>query len=287
MKITNKLGLPQPIVDAVANDPYTKGSSDISVTGLLQPPRKTALDKKYEGELEEDAAERIWALFGQALHSVLERANKTGVAERRLSMQVEGLPGQTWKVSGAMDRYEDGLVQDYKFVTVWKFKDGGVPEEYEQQLNCYAALLRHHGHVVKRLEIVGILRDWSKLEAERDQSYPQQQIVVREVPMWPEIKALAFMTERVRLHQAARIKLPLCTSEERWQKQTYWAVQKPNAKRAVRLYETEEEAKEHCEIEKGLIIVKRPGESVRCRAYCSAAKFCAQYQKELKDNDRA
>jgi hypothetical protein len=285
MKITNKLGLPQPIVDAVANDPYTRGSADISVTGLLQPPRKTALDLKHEDELEEDAADRIWALFGQALHTVLERASTTGISERRLSINING-----WKVSGAVDRYVNGdlgLIQDYKFVTVWKFKDDGVPEEYEQQLNCYAAILRHHKQVVKRLEIVGILRDWSKMEAERNPTYPQSQIVLREVPMWSDEKALAFMTERVIAHQNARKKLPVCTPEERWQKPTVWAVQKPGAKRAVRLWETEAEAKEHAASDSSLSVIERPGESVRCKAYCSASKFCAQYQAEVKRKEAA
>src|SRR3990167_5596923 len=43
MKLTNKQGLPQPLVEAVRNDSYGRGDADISVTQLLAPPRKVAL----------------------------------------------------------------------------------------------------------------------------------------------------------------------------------------------------------------------------------------------------
>lgn len=277
MKITNRLNLPQPLVDAVANDPYHRGSADISVTSLLAPPRKIALDTAHEAELEEDASDRIWSLLGQSIHTILERADKTGATERRLSIQVEG-----WKVSGAMDRYVDGLIQDYKCVTVWKFKDQTIPEEYEEQLNVYAEILRQNDYPVTKLEIVGILRDWSKLEAWRNPEYPQTQVVVRDVPLWSREMAQEFIRVRVVLHQQSRIRLPFCDQEERWQKPTQWAVQKPDAKRATKLYESEAEAKAHIMSDSKLVMVKRPGESTRCKAYCSALKFCSQGQATLK-----
>src|SRR6185312_4199648 len=182
MKLTNNLSLPKPIVDAVRNDSYDspKDAKSISVTTLLKPARIVALERKHADEIEEDVSDRIFSLCGQVVHGILERADKTGIAERRLSIEVEG-----WKVSGQMDRYLDGLLQDYKFVTAYKFKDAGVPEEYEQQLNVYAEILRQNGHTVTRMQIVGILRDWSKMEARRDPAYPQTQIVIRDVPLWP------------------------------------------------------------------------------------------------------
>lgn len=278
MRITNRLNLPQPLVDAVSNDPYSRGDSDISVTGLLSPPRKTALDAAHEAELEEDASDRIWSLLGQSIHTILERADKTGVAERRLSIQVAG-----WSVSGAVDRYIDGVIQDYKCVTVWKFKDDKVPQEYEEQLNCYAEILRQNGHPVHRLEIVGMLRDWSKLEALRDPNYPQTQVVVKQVQLWSSEIAALFLKERVTLHQQARVRLPLCSEKERWQKPTIWAVQKPEAKRATKLFTTQGDAEFYLTTTSGLVIVKRPGESTRCKAYCSALKFCSQGQAVLKE----
>lgn len=274
MRLTNKLGLPEPIVNAVANDGYTKGDADISVTSLLSPPRKVALEAAHFDELEEDASDRIWSLLGQSIHTILERAATTGIAERRLSITVEG-----WRVSGGMDLYHsNGTLQDYKCVTVWKFKNGEVPMEYEQQLNMYAEILRQNAQPVKQLQIVGILRDWSKMEAQRDQNYPQAQVVVRDVKMWPEAQARAFIRERVLLHKQARIELPECTPEERWQKPDMFAVTKPGAKRAIRVFTSEEDARKLAEFITGAIIQKRPGESTRCTSYCAAAKFCTQFK---------
>lgn len=273
MKITNKLGLPQPLVDAVKNDGYSKGDADISATGLLKPPRIAALEALYVGELSEDASDRIWSLFGQAMHTVLERANTDAIAERRLSVKV-----LEWTISGSMDAYYDhGLLQDYKFVTVYKFKDGGVPKEYEQQLNIYAYILRKHGHAIERLQIVGILRDWSKLEASRDPSYPQSQVVVRDVPLWPAEIAEKFVEARVRVHQEARKELPLCSAEDRWEKPTKWAVMKNGGERAVKLFDTESAAADYATRSAEYFVEKRPGEATRCKAYCSVAQFCTQY----------
>lgn len=274
MKLTNRLNLPQPLVDAVANDSYNRGQAHISVTGLLRPPRVAALEEAHADELEEDASDRIWSLVGQVIHGVLERADQTGVTERRFSIEVEG-----WTVSGQADRFLRGLLQDYKFVTAYKFKNGGVPEEFEQQLNCYAELHRRNGHDVKRLEIVAILRDWSKMEARRDPAYPQQQVIIRQVPLWTQAKAQAFIRSRVILHQQARVRLPECSPDERWAKPDVYAVMKRGRKTAVRLYESREAAESHVGSDGSLFIVFRPGVSVRCENYCSVSSFCSQYAK--------
>lgn len=277
MKLTNRNNLPQPIVDAVKNDAYESGDADITVTQLLAPPRKVALEVEHKDEIEEDASERIWSLLGQSIHTILERAATDGIAERRLSIVVEG-----WKVSGGMDLFaKDGTLQDYKCVTVWKFKGDGVPMEYEQQLNMYAEILRQHGEKVTRLQIVGILRDWSKMEAQRDETYPQSQVVVRDVTMWPAEQAKAFIRERVLMHRGARFHLPKCSPEERWAKPDMYAVMKPGGKRAVKLHTSIVDAGKHAAEITGGTVVKRPGESTRCRSYCAAAKFCSQYQKEI------
>lgn len=164
---TNRAELPQPVVDAVKNDPYSKGETNISVTELLLPPRLAALREKHSNEIIEDVSDRIWSLFGQAMHTVLERANRKAIAERRLTLEMEG-----WRVSGGMDAYEEnGLLIDYKVTSVWKLMKGDL-EEWISQLNLYSVILRHYGHKVEKLQIIVLLRDWSKLEAKRDPHYP-------------------------------------------------------------------------------------------------------------------
>jgi hypothetical protein len=274
VKLTNKLGLPQPIVDAVRNDGYTKGDADMSVTELLSPPRLVALKKAHESEIEEDVSDRIWSLVGQVMHGLLERANTIGIAERRLSIMLGG-----WKISGGMDLFhDDGTLSDYKFVTSYKFKSAGVPLEYEQQLNCYAEILRQNGHEVKKLQIVGILRDWSKLEAMRSPDYPQTQIVIRSVQLWPSETVLGFMSTRIQLHKNALLQLPNCADVDRWAKPDTFAVMKDGAKRAVRVLESKEEADALAATNAKYSVVARKGENTRCDHYCPVRQFCSQAQ---------
>ena len=279
MKLTNKLDLPQAIVDAVRNDGYTRGDSHISVTGLLRPPRLAVLEAKHAAEIEEDVSDRIWSLFGQSIHTILERANRVGVAERRLSIEIEG-----WKISGGMELYEEnGILCDYKTTSVWKLIKGDL-EEWEKQLNMYSVILRHHGHKVNRLQVIAILRDWSKGEAERDPLYPQAQVVNVEINLWDETEAFKFMRTRVILHQQAQFSLPECSSEDRWARPDVWAVMKEGRKTAVKLYENENDAKAHVGFDKALSVVHRPGVSVRCKSYCRVSKFCSQYQASLANS---
>jgi hypothetical protein len=280
-RFTNRAELPQAIVDAVTNDSYSKGDADISITGLLRPPRLAVLEKKHEHEIVEDISDRIWSLLGQSIHTILERANRTAIAERRLSIEVEG-----WKVSGGMDVYkEDGTLLDYKVTSVWKLVKGDL-DEWIKQLNLYSVMLRHHGHKVEKLQVIAILRDWSKMEAERDPSYPQAQIVNINIPLWEEQRALRFLRERVILHKQARITLPECSPEDRWARPDVWAVMKHGRKTAVKLYTNENEARAHVGFDRTLHVVHRPGMSMRCHSYCTVSSFCTQYQKSLAPSIR-
>lgn len=279
--LTNRAALPQAIVDAVANDGYSRGDANISVTGLLRPPRLATLEERHANEIVEDASDRIWSLFGQSIHTILERANRVAVAERRLSMEVEG-----WTVSGGMDVYEEsGALLDYKTTSVWKVIKGDL-EEWEKQLNLYAVILRHHGHAVNKLQVIAILRDWSKMEAERDVTYPQAQVVNINIPLWDNERALRFMTERVILHKQARVLLPHCSPEDRWARADVWAVMKNGRKTAVKLYPTENEARAHVGFDRNFYVTHRPGMSVRCKSYCPVSKFCKQYQESLVSTER-
>lgn len=276
MRLTNKLNLPQPIFDAIKNDTYDRGEADISVTTLLQPPRKVELDRQHEAEREEDASDRIFSLLGQVMHGILERSSTTGEAENRHYMTCLG-----WRVSGQIDRVIDGVIEDYKFVTVYKVRDG-VDPDYEKQVNLYAELLRSNGADIRGGRLHAILRDWSKREARFDLQYPQTQIVTQEILIWPREQAVQFLEERIRLHQAARQQLPECSSEERWATTTLWAVMKKGNVRATKLYKTEQEAQTHASAATNFYVEKRPGENKRCADYCSASKFCSQYQSTLK-----
>jgi hypothetical protein len=327
MKLTNDLSLPQPIVDAVAFDPYTQGDADISVTAMVAPVRQTTLLRFHDGELVEDASDRIWSMVGQVGHLILERAaeaqwnefqrqrfgnsdqgladhlaaggslDETGddglpirlksISEQRLYLDVPLPDGSTYRLSGKADHLtiEDGVLRDWKFVSVWSIKDG-AKSDWIEQTNTYAEIFRAHGQTINRIEIYAILRDWRKNEAKRygghNGDYPQKQVGVVPVPLWSSEEARAFITERCAAHKAARASyanvlptLPHCSPSERWEKPTMYAVMKPKRKSAVRvlpdLAAAEARAKEEGA---GATVVVRPGASVRCQDYCAAATMC-------------
>ena len=147
MKITNELGLPEPLVDAVRNDGYTKGNADFSVTGLIAPPHQSKLMKDHGPKITEDVSERIWSLFGQSVHAIIERSVKDGTGkyeiERRLYTEVMGK-----RISGQMDLYdvERKAIQDWKVTSVWSVKDDSYKGDWEKQLNIYRWLTASPNH---------------------------------------------------------------------------------------------------------------------------------------------
>lgn len=122
MQITNLTGLPEPLVNAVSQTREPR-RGQISVTELIKPPQMRALTLRHWAELSEDASERIWATMGQLMHKLLEehgRESSTHLIEHTLSSEVAGLT-----VTGTFDLYRlDGVLTDYKFVSVWTTIDG-------------------------------------------------------------------------------------------------------------------------------------------------------------------
>ena len=282
--ITNNQNLPDVIVRAVTNDPYTRGKSDITVTQLIDSPRVVALHKSHGDELVEDAADRIWSLLGQSVHSVLERAaSDDDVVEQRIYDAVMG-----WKIGGQFDLLSKGVLYDFKVTSVWKLvnmKDGCDPQ-WEAQLNVLAWLLHRNGVQPERLSIIAILRDWSKHKA-REANYPSAQVVEVSIPMWTADEQLDYITKRIAKHQKAQspdFPMPECSPEERWAKPDIWAVMKEGRKSAVKLYDDPISAQARAQSEGDKFHVEhRKGGSVRCESYCAVNHLCSQYQQEINN----
>src|SRR3989304_3857845 len=113
MKLTNRANLPQAMMNAVSNDGYRQAEG-ISVTRLIDSPLVRHLRSLHHDSIEEDVSDRIWALFGQVVHTILERANTTGMVEQRLYATVEGKT-----ISGQFDHLENGILTDWKLPSVW------------------------------------------------------------------------------------------------------------------------------------------------------------------------
>jgi len=270
--LTNRLNLPDGVVAAVTNDPYTRGDSDISVTQLISPAYQRKL--RQEVEVVEDVSDRIWSLLGQSVHTVLERAYRgKGRAEERLFMNVNG-----WKVSGQFDVIEDGCLQDYKVTSVWSVIGEGKVE-WEQQLNLLRLLAHHSGIDVTSLRIIAILRDWSKSRT-TSADYPKAQVVALDIPMWSLEDAEAFMLERVLAHQHPDP--PVCNDEERWKRDDVFAVVKAGRKTAVKLHDGWKMALAHAEeLGNGHSVETRPGGYTRCEGYCNVSHECPAMRTEV------
>lgn len=286
MRLTNKMGLPEPIVRAVSNDSYTKGNADISVTELLLPPWMRRLRLKHDDEIVEDVSDRVWSLLGSSVHAVIERSSDQDdvLSEATLFMEAEG-----WTIKGQADHVTLSKAElcDFKVTTAWKIAGGKIPPEWVAQTNIYARMLdRTKGITIRSIAVIVILRDWSKREAARREDYPQAQAVRREIPIWSPEETDAFIAERVRLHQQADP--GPCTEEEVWGKPAKWAAMKKGRVSALRLFDNAEEAEALARQTPGGYVDERPGEAVRCQHYCPVARFCSKWEadpRNRKDNE--
>lgn len=284
MKFTNRLNLPQPIVDAVTNDSYSKGDADISVTELLLPPQLRRLYHKHYDEIEEDVADRMPALFGQSVHAMIERA---GLQPYVLSETTVYTVVDDKKIKGTVDHVTLSNMElcDFKVTNARKVKANVPPPEWVQQTNIYRWMLyREHGVVIKSMAIIAILRDWTKYEAATNPDYPQSQAVRLEVPLWDDSQVEAFVRDRLAVHYADET--VLCSDADIWAKPTKWAVMKRGRQSAVKLYDTYTEASERAyELGSAHYVERRPGKAMRCEYYCPVSMWCAQWQADDRRGD--
>ena len=291
--ITNKLNLPQPFVDAATSDHrYTKNR--YSVTDILGGTCEAILKRRHEDEIEDDVADRVWAILGTAIHKVLQeaKATDTQLQENWISVPV----GTRYELSDIFDLYDDstGTVTDYKSCSVWKVTFGDF-EDWRRQTLLYCWMLRVLGFDARRGEIVAIMRDHQMRKAKTEKDYPQHPVLK---VGWDfsddDIKgAETYVLEwfgKVRHQELLEDDgLEPCSPEQRWHKDDKWAVMKKGRKTAVRVYGTRQDAYqraagENREAGKELYYVEeRLGEDTKCESYCPVADFCP-HRKAAKDS---
>lgn len=300
MRLTNRLGLPQSIVNAVSRDNYTRGNANISCTSLVGPARKLMLERVHGDELTEDVADRIFALFGQIMHGILQRHDDSAMTEERLYIVRHG-----WTISGQFDRLlvEEGHLSDYKASSTYSIKEG-AKFEWVAQANIYATMLREKGFAINKADNVVVLRDWQKSKAQHDPHYPQGPVAILPVELWTPDRCEQYILDRLTAHSNAQHVLPLCTAEERWERPAKYALVKEGNAKATSLHDTQLDAEISMTREIAADIAKRlakrktppkepltpisfrvdarPAEQVRCKDYCSARPCCAQADELFK-----
>lgn len=289
--LTNELNLPQPFVDAARSN-HSYKPKRYSVTELLGGTCEAVLKRRHAGEQDEDVSDRVWAIFGTAVHKVLEQAEPVEGQMREKHMRV-GV-GDGYELSGVCDLFDENTetVTDWKTTSVWSvlYKDY---EAWRKQLLMYCYMLVRKGYKARKGEIVALMRDHSMRTARLEADYPKHPVarleweftgddvaeVEREIEAWFE--------EVKEQERRSDDELVPCNPQQRWSKPEKWAVMRNGQKKAVRVFESRVEALEHMEwlanapANKGraLRIEHRPGEDVKCRSYCSVSAFCPHLKK--------
>lgn len=216
MTLTNASRLPEAFARAAASDSYSRGDCDFTVTELLKPSRQRQLQIIYKDQITEDVRSRVWAVLGQAVHSVLERSARPGIdiIEKRVYRKFG-----SFVVSGQFDLLETdtGTLSDWKITKTYGFtKKGGRGKkpEHVAQLNMLRYLM-HGSYGVEKLQIIGILKDWDD-KKRFESGYPEAEVVKVDIPIHDDDKVEKFIMNRIVSHQRAQEKLPLCSVKETW-----------------------------------------------------------------------
>lgn len=300
IKYTNKLDMPWYIAEWLLTDTYDSIPNTISATRLLCPARALVLLEQAEESgdvIEIDISELFAARYGTTIHesmeSVLsaysvkqiakEQLNISGTVnftEKRFFAEIDG-----YKISGKPDAVLDGILHDFKSTSAYKYKSGDI-QDYQIQLSIYRWLLEKNGIYVPHTgKIDFIFTDWSRTRAKYESGYPASRYTGKLVELYSSKEVEAYIRIQLARLERAKQELPLCTPEELWQDGTVYAHMREGRKKAVRLYDTYEEAAAAVanDKENKARVEERVGKAKRC-AYCDARSICEQY-KYLSEQD--
>jgi hypothetical protein len=276
MTITNKLNLPAGLVKAVTTERHNAPGC-ISATTLLKGVKEIILTERHWEDLTDDVADRVWAVFGTAVHELLEHEGETDFTEEEIRYKVGDVT-----VTGRLDNYDmaTGTICDYKTASATKVKLHDF-DDWERQGLMYAWLMTKNNFPVKRCRFIAMLKDHSKTEAARDHQYPQSPVYVYEFDVTPTKLFTIGLFIRSRVNRYIGYKdtpddeIPACAPQERWERPTKYAVKKEGRKTAVKLFDDQAEADaKAAELGTGHYVEHRAGESVKCQSYCLCSGFC-------------
>lgn len=284
MKITNKLNLPD-MLQRAAEKEYTYRDKRYSITSLLDPDRVLMLKRRHNDEIEQDVSECIWMLWGSVVHYALE----TGIECRENEYVEEHLEytfPSGYTLSGIIDHVED-YIDDYKTTSVWTVIYGSNNEHWKKQLQMGAYLhYKEHGNWINKGRIIAILKDFNKRDSLTKDNYPKLPVQVINFDLGTPEEVEEWIVKRFKrieyLEKLSDLDLPLCNMEERFNTGNKYAVKKKVWKKAFRVFDSLDEARELLiELEQKYPgeyeIEERIGEDKKCKDYCSCCQFCPYY----------
>jgi len=307
--ITNNFNLASEVYEAITRNHYrghVPGSFS-SASKISDPNYKWALTKHLqedpkEYQVEYDVIDKFRTWQGNALHMAIEVENRNNpdvMCEETLTCEIGN---ET--ISGTLDYYhkKDHILKDYKSAPVYKWQRKDF-DEWKNQANIYAYMLRLKGYPVKKIIVQAILYDWLPSDARHKETYPQNPLPEFEVEIWSDEKCYEYLSNKIeeKKNYYAQIDFGMedtpCTPEERWADSVY-KVYKDKSDRAMNggsKFKTLPEAKDF-ESKARETALEKPGGALvpfriekkgddwkRCGRWCGVAGFCKFYQAHLKE----
>ena len=284
MTITNVKNLPQAFVNAVSTEPHNK-DGEYSATTLNKGTKEILLTRRHWDDLTDDVADRIWAIWGTAVHALFEAEKDNCFHEERFRVPVSHSI-----VTGQVDSYdmERGIINDWKTASVWKIQFGDF-DDWKAQGMTYAWLMTQNGLEVKKCRFIALLKDHSKSKARTDSQYPQNPVYIYEFDVTPEALAETGMRIEAKIKEIEEAEnisddvITPCSADERWADGEKWAVMKNGRKTAVKLFDDSAAADAYAgELGNSYYVEHRPAISRKCIDYCTCKEFCSFYKNEVQ-----
>ena len=284
MKVTNKMNIPAAFVNAVSTTRHNAAGC-FSATTLNKGAKEIILSDRHFEEIEVDAADQVWAVWGTAVHALLESQPDNNFHEEYFKV-----PVSESYVTGQVDSYdmENATIYDWKTASVWKVQYADF-DDWRRQGMTYAWLLQQSGLEVKKCRFVALLKDHSKTKAKNDSSYPQSPVFIYEFDVTPEDMAETrdrILNKVLEIESAYELDddaIEPCSAEERWADGEKWAVMKNGRKTAIKLFDNEADADAMAgEMGNAYYVEHRPAISRKCGEYCLCKDFCSFYKSMNK-----
>ena len=285
MKVTNKLNLPAAFVNAVSTNRHNAAGC-FSATTLNKGAKEIILSDRHFDEITVDAADSVWAVWGTAVHALLESQPDNNFHEEKFKV-----PVCNSFVTGQVDSYdmEHATIFDWKTASVWKVQFADFSDWYKQGMT-YAWLLKQSGLDVRHCVFVALLKDHSKSKAAKDASYPQSPVfkyefdVTDEELQQTEARIIAKVAEIENAYKLGDDDIEPCSAEERWADDEKWAVMKNGRKTAIKLFDNSADADAMAgEMGNAYYVEHRPAISRKCGDYCKCKDFCNFYKAMNKE----